>query len=594
MRTLISVAAALISGGFLYACGGGGSPDPVTISVIAASSKPIDGGQSLPVYAKVSGGSGSLDVTWTLSCSACGSMAQTVSASGAANAFEAAPWNPNEPRSGSVTITATSVADPSKSGSLTVTINPSLMSSSPTDVQDSIVGSSFGLSIWPGEFLGATPWGGGTLPMRCAIASGTLPAGLQFDAATNVVSGVPSTIAAPVPVTFACADSAYQPVTTDVTVSIEVLATSESRSSVMLNPRRFHTSTLLNDGSVLIAGGESDRQWLTIWTPRFNTAEIFNPVTAQLTRTGSLSVERVGHTAILLSTGSVLIAGGDNEEVTYNSAELYDPATGVFTPTGSMMSGRTSHSATRLADGRVLVAGGLSDSAQPIVFAPTASAEIYDPSVGSFAPTGAMNVYHVHHAAVLLDDGRVLVTGGFDGKKIVDSAEIFDPTTAVFTLTGSMNSPRSGHTATKLLDGRVLVYDPASGTFALTGNLSFAREFHTASARSDGTVLIIGGAHNQYQNPSIPACTQPIPMCWPVDVWEPTGTIEAFDPVTGTFSVNGALDLAIENHTATMLKNGSVLVAGGEVISRTYVNGSTSCCSYFETLVTTTEIHVVP
>lgn len=220
-----------------------------------------------------------------------------------------------------------------------------------------------------------------------------------------------------------------------------------------------------------------------------------------------------------------------------------------------------------------------------------------------------MNVARVNHVAVLLDNSRVLVTGGFDGSKILGSAEIFDPTTGVFTMTGSMNSPRSGHTATKLLDGRVLVtggdsnsgplasaeiYDPASGTFALTGTLSLAREFHTANARSDGTVLIIGGAHNQYHNPSIPACTHAIPTCWPVDVWEPTATMEVFDPVTGTFSVDGALDRAIENHTATLLKNGSVLVAGGEVIVRTYVNGSTSCCSYFETLITTTEIHVVP
>ena len=100
MRNLISVATALISAGFLYACGGGGSsePVPVSVSVRAASSKPIDGGQSIPVYATVSGGSGSLDVTWTISCQACGSMAHPTSASGAPNAFQAAAWNPNEPR----------------------------------------------------------------------------------------------------------------------------------------------------------------------------------------------------------------------------------------------------------------------------------------------------------------------------------------------------------------------------------------------------------------------------------------------------------------------------------------------------------------
>jgi hypothetical protein len=487
------------------------------------------------------------------------------------------------------------------------------MSSSPVDVQAAVVGSSFALPVMPTYFQGGTPWGGGTPPITCVVASGTLPAGLKLDTTMTVVSGVPTTATAPAPVTFACTDSAYQPVTIDVELSIEVLATADSRFTLMLNARHLHTSTLLSNGSVLIAGGESERPAGSLWTTRFTTAEVYDPATGQLTRTGSLAADRVGHAAVLLATGQVLICGGDNNESMFSSAELYDPATGTFTPTGSMNEGRTSHSATRLLDGRVLVAGGGRTGdfspGEDYPFPATASAEIYDPSTGRFAPAGYMHALRGQPVAVLLDDGRTLITGGFDGKQILASAEVFDPNTGLFTLTGSMTTARYGHSATKLSNGRVLVtggagvsgplasaeiYDPASGTFTSTGALSVAREFHTASARADGTVLIVGGAYSQYQNPSNPTCMHPVPTCWPIAAWEPTGTIELFDPATGRFSVDPNQKLAVEAHTATTLGNGSVLVVGGQVVSRTEVNGATSCCSYFETVVSTAEIHVIP
>src|SRR5262249_12954678 len=218
MRCRYLVPAAVMGAAVLYACGGGGSSQPIAVSVTAASSKHIDGGQSMRLYASVTGGSGGQDVTWAVSCTACGAMEQTTSASGVANVFQAAPWNPNESRSSSVTVTATSVSDPSKSASLLIAINPSLMSSSPVDVQDAVVGSGFQLPVMPTYFLGATPWGGGTPPISCVVESGALPAGLKLDSTTNIVSGVPTTPTTPALVTFACTDSAYQRVTTEVAV----------------------------------------------------------------------------------------------------------------------------------------------------------------------------------------------------------------------------------------------------------------------------------------------------------------------------------------------------------------------------------------
>jgi Galactose oxidase, central domain len=151
----------------------------------------------------------------------------------------------------------------------------------------------------------------------------------------------------------------------------------------------------------------------------------------------------------------------------YTSSALAQ-APDAFTPTGNMMTPRGGHSATLLLNSKVLIAGGGS-----------ASAELYDPSTGTFAATGNMITPRQRHRATLLYDGRVLIIGGFlnNGNSPLASAELYDPSTGIFTVTGSMLTPRGWHTATLLYDGRVLVagagtpelYDPATGTFAPTG-----------------------------------------------------------------------------------------------------------------------------
>src|SRR5215831_16892220 len=160
--------------------------------------------------------------------------------------------------------------------------------------------------------------------------------------------------------------------------------------------------------------------------------------------TGSMSIGRFIFTATLLQNGKVLVAGGDTPgEIITNTAELYDPATGAFTPTGSMHQARVGFSATLLQNGKVLVEGGASNT----VFALN-TAELYDPATGTWSTTGAMKEGRQQHSAVLLSDGRVLVTGGnIDRAPCADlcantitESELYDPSTGQWKTVGEMTS----------------------------------------------------------------------------------------------------------------------------------------------------------
>ena len=178
------------------------------------------------------------------------------------------------------------------------------------------------------------------------------------------------------------------------------------------------------------------------------------------TTTGSLNTARTGHVATLLPNGEVLVAGGGNATGFLPSAELYDPATGKWTVSGSMATARGQQTATLLPNGEVLVAGGISNGSSLWSPSCTATAEIYNPSTGQWTTTGSMTKSRSNHTATLLKDGLVLVVGGLcnGGFSYPDkSAELYDPSTGTWKTTGSMNIARVNTAATLLRNGQVLI-----------------------------------------------------------------------------------------------------------------------------------------
>ncbi len=283
--------------------------------------------------------------------------------------------------------------------------------------------------------------------------------------------------------------------------------------------------------------------------------------------TGNLNAERGSHTATLLQNGKVLVVGGygtcsPNGCPALKSAELYDPATGTWTPTGNLNTARLAHTATLLANGMVLVAGGELNS-----FNLLNSAELYDPTAGTWSSAGNLNTARSGHTATLLPNGKVLVAGSFNnclGLRCLNlkSAELYDPATNTWSNTGNLNTGRGGHEAIMLPNNQVLV----AGGFSIPDCPDHCYILNSAELYDPSTGAWTGtgdlntgrGAHT-----ATLLANGKVLVAGGLDGIYITGSAELYDPSTGAWSNTGSLAAARFIHTATLLLSGKVLVVGG-------------------------------
>ena len=296
----------------------------------------------------------------------------------------------------------------------------------------------------------------------------------------------------------------------------------------MATARDTHTATLLPNGQVLVAGGESNNPGGN--GPTAN-AELYDPAGKSWQSAPPMNTARSGHTATLLPNGQVLVAGGvapsGNGSNATASSEIYDPAANSWTPTsGPMATARYSHTATLLPSGQVLVAGGEGIDTNFV-----ANAELFNLSTGTWSSAGHNGTARSLHTATLLRNyGWVLVAGGWSKfyTDFLASVELF--TVAGWQSGNSLVTKRDWHTATQLPNGQVLVaagfnsiagqysplqsaelYDSTQGTWSATGSLDTGRCLHTATQLSNGKVLVTGGQTNAAVTTASAEVYDPVP-----------------------------------------------------------------------------------
>ena len=279
--------------------------------------------------------------------------------------------------------------------------------------------------------------------------------------------------------------------------------------------------------------------------------------------TGSLATGRTLPTLTVLTNGSVLAVGGQvlgAPFATIRTSELYDPAAGTWAATGSLTTSRANHIAIRLQNGKVLVAGGY--TLQPSTR--LASAELYDPATGTWSETGNMLEARDIAAAALLPDGRVLVTGGSATGTNLDAlatTEIYSPATGIWSRAATMSVARGGHTATVLSNGTVVVVGGASGTYSAPNLHTSAEVFDPAAGTWTATASVsLGRGFHR----SVALGNGRLLMTGGSNfVSSVFATTDVYDAATGLWTAAAPLVTGRISHSATVLPNGNVLIAGG-------------------------------
>lgn len=309
------------------------------------------------------------------------------------------------------------------------------------------------------------------------------------------------------------------------------------------------------------------------------------------------------YSAAALNGGEVATVGiwaEDGDDEIMSLVKAFDPDSGAWRTLAGMETARGIPVLAVLSNGALMAAGGLDFGGMARGDEPKAvtSVEIYDPETDSWRTTPEMNGGAFSGAALIaLADGRALAlsgddrareamldmgdaerffadTGaGYDSPDGFIAAEVYDPETDDWSATASPEIPRSDPTAILLSDGKALVagagvtlrntdpsnpsrieiaaafaaeiYDPKADAWTRTAPMREFRANHTLTLLPDGKVLAAGGQD---------------PRAGEFDIY---ATTEIYDPETGAWTAGPDMSRPRASHSATLLPNGAVFIAGG-------------------------------
>ncbi|MEK2687856.1 Kelch repeat-containing protein [Bdellovibrio sp. GT3] len=303
----------------------------------------------------------------------------------------------------------------------------------------------------------------------------------------------------------------------------------------------------LPDGRILIAGGGD---------PDYTGAVTETYIEGQLTGVAWIGSTpllggRVGNTTTLMKNGKILFTGGQplaEAAAVTESTAIYDSNTNTMTAGPNMANDRVYHTATLLPSGKVFIAGGMSFTLGGVA---SSSAEIYDPDLNTFSPV-TMPVGRYAHTTLVLPNGKLLISGGLDsGSSPVLQNDVYDPADGSWSTLTPRSAPALLDTAFTISETEVIFigpygnskYDISSGTWSTLANPAYARMNSVVVKLPSGKIFVIGGTD--------------------INTNTALASTEIYNPADDTWSPAASLDTTLTSMSGQLLPSGKVAITGG-------------------------------
>lgn len=332
-------------------------------------------------------------------------------------------------------------------------------------------------------------------------------------------------------------------------------------AGAMESGRAGHTASLLGSGQVLVAGGEASRG---ADSPALSSASLYDPATNRWQAAANMDTGRTNHVWAALKTGEILLAGGESGRgagaTVLNTASLYDPKTNTWRPAAPMSVPRTRFTANALADGTVLVVGGVTTDGRALD-----SAERYDPATNTWQPAGVIPAGRSSHCTTTLPDGRLLITGGESSpsasgqRNLLSNAGIYDALAKSWTPLADMGSARARHSARVMPGGKVLI---SGGNMGTDPGQAVSAEVFDIQAGKWQTVKPLTTDRASH-TASVLGDGTVLLVGGNGTAGRPLATAELYDAAANNWQTI-PMSTARARHSATPLPNGQILIVGGE------------------------------